>query len=162
MREKTPGEKNESDVLLIPQTTQASSTCLQLSGHWCTIQDPETGASLSSLSSQCRLYDLRADREVAIYSKESIIFGASSVDFSLSGKILPQKFSLSETRLSQASPQLDLLGGHVPKSLLCRFSSTAFLMPCFTLPEVASPAQFTTPGNEGWAHLMLFFKTNFF
>lgn len=35
---------------------------------------------------QCRLYDLRADREVAIYSKESIIFGASSVDFSLSGK----------------------------------------------------------------------------
>lgn len=36
--------------------------------------------------SQCRLYDLRADREVAIYSKESIIFGVSSVDFSLSGK----------------------------------------------------------------------------
>lgn len=36
--------------------------------------------------SQCRLYDLRADREVAIYSKESIIFGASSVDFSLSGQ----------------------------------------------------------------------------
>ncbi|ETE66187.1 Guanine nucleotide-binding protein subunit beta-5 [Ophiophagus hannah] len=35
----------------------------------------------------CRLYDLRADREVAIYSKESIIFGASSVDFSLSGKM---------------------------------------------------------------------------
>ncbi len=35
---------------------------------------------------QCRLYDLRADREVAIYSKESIIFGASSVDFSVSGK----------------------------------------------------------------------------
>lgn len=35
---------------------------------------------------QCRLYDLRADREVAIYSKESIIFGVSSVDFSLSGK----------------------------------------------------------------------------
>ncbi|XP_016087440.1 guanine nucleotide-binding protein subunit beta-5-like [Sinocyclocheilus grahami] len=34
----------------------------------------------------CRLYDLRADREVAIYSKDSIIFGASSVDFSLSGK----------------------------------------------------------------------------
>lgn len=35
---------------------------------------------------KCRLYDLRADREVAIYSKESIIFGVSSVDFSLSGK----------------------------------------------------------------------------
>uniref|UniRef100_A0A673GLL9 G protein subunit beta 5 n=1 Tax=Sinocyclocheilus rhinocerous TaxID=307959 RepID=A0A673GLL9_9TELE len=38
--------------------------------------------------SLCRLYDLRADREVAIYSKESIIFGASSVDFSLSGRLL--------------------------------------------------------------------------
>uniref|UniRef100_A0A9J8DIV8 Guanine nucleotide binding protein (G protein), beta 5a n=1 Tax=Cyprinus carpio carpio TaxID=630221 RepID=A0A9J8DIV8_CYPCA len=36
----------------------------------------------------CRLYDLRADREVAIYSKESIIFGTSSVDFSLSGRLL--------------------------------------------------------------------------
>ncbi|KAJ7311412.1 hypothetical protein JRQ81_007046 [Phrynocephalus forsythii] len=36
----------------------------------------------------CRLYDLRADREVAIYSKESIIFGASTVDFSLSGRLL--------------------------------------------------------------------------
>uniref|UniRef100_A0A4W4EKR5 G protein subunit beta 5 n=1 Tax=Electrophorus electricus TaxID=8005 RepID=A0A4W4EKR5_ELEEL len=36
----------------------------------------------------CRLYDLRADREVAIYSKESIIFGASSVDFSISGRLL--------------------------------------------------------------------------
>lgn len=35
---------------------------------------------------QCRLYDLRADREVAVYSKESVIFGASSVDFSLSGE----------------------------------------------------------------------------
>ncbi|CAJ0939010.1 unnamed protein product [Ranitomeya imitator] len=34
------------------------------------------------------MYDLRADREVAIYSKESIIFGASSVDFSLSGRLL--------------------------------------------------------------------------
>ena len=40
-----------------------------------------------SLLFQCRLYDLRADREVAIYSKESIIFGVSSVDFSLSGTI---------------------------------------------------------------------------
>lgn len=35
---------------------------------------------------QVRLYDLRADREVAVYSKESVIFGASSVDFSLSGE----------------------------------------------------------------------------
>lgn len=34
---------------------------------------------------QCRLFDLRADKEVAIYSKESIIFGVNSVDFSVSG-----------------------------------------------------------------------------
>ncbi|XP_034042781.1 guanine nucleotide-binding protein subunit beta-5b [Thalassophryne amazonica] len=36
----------------------------------------------------CRLFDLRADREVAVYQKDSIIFGASSVDFSLSGRLL--------------------------------------------------------------------------
>ncbi|KTG32800.1 hypothetical protein cypCar_00020423 [Cyprinus carpio] len=45
----------------------------------------ETG---NTFVSGCRLYDLRADREVAIYSKESIIFGTSSVDFSLSGRLL--------------------------------------------------------------------------
>ncbi|XP_078479017.1 guanine nucleotide-binding protein subunit beta-5b-like, partial [Lampetra planeri] len=36
----------------------------------------------------CRFYDLRADREVAVYQKDSVIFGASSVDFSLSGRLL--------------------------------------------------------------------------
>ena len=35
---------------------------------------------------QCRLFDLRADREVAVFSKDSVIFGATSVDFSQSGK----------------------------------------------------------------------------
>ncbi|XP_078738072.1 guanine nucleotide-binding protein subunit beta-5 isoform X2 [Lampetra fluviatilis] len=45
----------------------------------------ETG---NTFVSGCRLYDLRADREVAVFSKESIIFGASSVDFSLSGRLL--------------------------------------------------------------------------
>ncbi|KAG8001413.1 Guanine nucleotide-binding protein subunit beta-5 [Nibea albiflora] len=36
----------------------------------------------------CRFYDLRADREVAVYQKDSVIFGASSVDFSMSGRLL--------------------------------------------------------------------------
>ncbi|KPM08154.1 WD domain containing protein 3 [Sarcoptes scabiei] len=36
----------------------------------------------------CRLFDLRADREVAVYSKKSIIFGVNSVDFSISGRLL--------------------------------------------------------------------------
>lgn len=35
---------------------------------------------------QCRLFDLRADREVACYSRNSLIFGINSVDFSISGK----------------------------------------------------------------------------
>uniref|UniRef100_A0AAV2LTP4 Uncharacterized protein n=1 Tax=Knipowitschia caucasica TaxID=637954 RepID=A0AAV2LTP4_KNICA len=35
-----------------------------------------------------RFYDLRADREVAVYQKDNIIFGASTVDFSLSGRLL--------------------------------------------------------------------------
>ncbi|XP_061721026.1 guanine nucleotide-binding protein subunit beta-5 [Cydia pomonella] len=36
----------------------------------------------------CRLFDLRADREVARYAKDSIIFGVNSVDWSLSGRLL--------------------------------------------------------------------------
>lgn len=41
---------------------------------------------------QCRLFDLRADKEIAVYGKESIIFGANSVDFSVSGNFLKQLF----------------------------------------------------------------------
>ena len=36
----------------------------------------------------CRLFDLRADREVAKYTKESILFGVNAIDFSASGRIL--------------------------------------------------------------------------
>lgn len=36
----------------------------------------------------CRLYDLRADREVAVYQKSSILFGINAVDLSISGRIL--------------------------------------------------------------------------
>ncbi|KAI8420569.1 hypothetical protein MSG28_009025, partial [Choristoneura fumiferana] len=36
----------------------------------------------------CRLFDLRADREVARYAKDSIIFGVNSVEWSLSGRLL--------------------------------------------------------------------------
>lgn len=35
---------------------------------------------------QCRLFDLRADREVNCYKKDSIIFGCNAVDFSVSGR----------------------------------------------------------------------------
>ena len=46
--------------------------------------------------SQCRFYDLRADREVAVYQKDSIIFGASTVDFSLSGKACVKHLQLNQ------------------------------------------------------------------
>ena len=36
----------------------------------------------------CRLFDLRADREVAKYTKESILFGCNAIDFSNSGRVL--------------------------------------------------------------------------
>ncbi|CAB4064701.1 GNB5 [Lepeophtheirus salmonis] len=36
----------------------------------------------------CRLFDLRADREVTKYTKESILFGVNAIDFSTSGRIL--------------------------------------------------------------------------
>ncbi|KAA3678333.1 guanine nucleotide-binding protein subunit beta-5 [Paragonimus westermani] len=35
-----------------------------------------------------RLFDLRADRELAVYKKDSVIFGCNAVDFSLSGRLL--------------------------------------------------------------------------
>jgi len=44
--------------------------------------------STGSDDSTCRLFDLRADKEVATFSKESIIFGVNSVDFSVSGRLL--------------------------------------------------------------------------
>ena len=34
------------------------------------------------------LYDLRADRQVCVYEKESILFPVNGVDFSVSGRIL--------------------------------------------------------------------------
>lgn len=36
---------------------------------------------------------MRADKEVAVYSKNSIIFGANSVDFSVSGMYINLKYS---------------------------------------------------------------------
>ncbi|OWF49829.1 guanine nucleotide-binding protein subunit beta-5-like [Mizuhopecten yessoensis] len=36
----------------------------------------------------CRLFDLRADREVNCYKKDSLINGCNSVDFSISGRLL--------------------------------------------------------------------------
>ena len=36
----------------------------------------------------CRLFDLRADREIAKYTKESILFGVNAIDFSTSGAFL--------------------------------------------------------------------------
>ncbi|KAA0201095.1 Guanine nucleotide binding protein subunit [Fasciolopsis buskii] len=35
-----------------------------------------------------RLFDLRADREVCVYKKDSVIFGCNAIDFSLSGRLL--------------------------------------------------------------------------
>lgn len=36
----------------------------------------------------CRLYDLRADRQICVYEKKSIIFPVNGVDFSVSGRLL--------------------------------------------------------------------------
>lgn len=40
------------------------------------------------------MYDLRADKEVAVYSKESILFGVNSIDFSVSGKLNTTKYTM--------------------------------------------------------------------
>lgn len=138
---------------------------------WCclTRREPEVSASL--FAPQCRLYDLRADREVAIYSKESIIFGASSVDFSLSGKILCQKLSRDcETgpkwhpALCQEAPQLNFLWAHMPNSLLsCQSPPTPTRRTLWALLRPAlsgCPSRSPFRGNEGCAHLTLFFKAD--
>lgn len=112
------------------------------------------------LSPQCRLYDLRADREVAIYSKDSIIFGASSVDFSLSGKNffqkLPQDCKTGPKRNPapyKACSQLNFPWADRLSNLqLYQFSS---MTPHFTLPKAASPSPIHFRRNEGCAHLML-------
>ena len=44
--------------------------------------------SLLFVSLQINLFDLRSDQEVRSYSKPSIVFGATSVEFSKSGHVL--------------------------------------------------------------------------
>ncbi|RCN37365.1 WD domain, G-beta repeat protein [Ancylostoma caninum] len=41
----------------------------------------------------CRLFDLRADRQVCVYEKESILFPVNGVDFSVSGWFATQYFT---------------------------------------------------------------------
>ena len=36
----------------------------------------------------CRLFDIRADQELALYSHDNIICGITSVDFSKSGRLM--------------------------------------------------------------------------
>ncbi|XP_075250402.1 guanine nucleotide-binding protein subunit beta-5-like [Convolutriloba macropyga] len=44
--------------------------------------------AVASDDATCRLFDLRADREVNCFAKDSIIFPATCLDFSLSGRVL--------------------------------------------------------------------------
>ena len=44
--------------------------------------------NISFVLLQCRLFDLRADQEICIYTAASIMFGASSLDFSKSGMFI--------------------------------------------------------------------------
>jgi len=46
------------------------------------------GIATGSDDATCRLFDLRADAEVACYEKEAILFGINAVDFSVSGRLL--------------------------------------------------------------------------
>ena len=55
------------------------------------IISPESWSLVSDLSpnlTPLRLFDLRADAEVACYEKEAILFGINAVDFSVSGRLL--------------------------------------------------------------------------
>ena len=59
----------------------------------------------------CRLFDLRADAEVACYEKEAILFGINAVDFSVSGRLL---FAGAEIVINQL---LEELWGHINRAI---------------------------------------------
>lgn len=42
----------------------------------------------NQFSFQCRLFDLRADRQIAEYEKECMLFPVHGIDFSVSGRLL--------------------------------------------------------------------------
>ncbi|EDW07944.1 guanine nucleotide-binding protein subunit beta-5 [Drosophila mojavensis] len=67
--------------------------------------------------SSCRLFDMRADREVAVFAKESIIFGVNSVDFSVSGRLLFAGYNDYTVNLwdTLKSERVCLLYGHENK-----------------------------------------------
>ncbi|XP_071965863.1 guanine nucleotide-binding protein subunit beta-5-like [Antedon mediterranea] len=70
----------------------------------------------------CRLYDLRADREINCYGKESIIFGATSLDFSLSGRLLFAGYNDYSVNIwdTLKANRLAMLNGHENRvSCLC-------------------------------------------
>lgn len=47
---------------------------------------------LSLFFFQCRLFDVRAEREIAYYGKDGILFGVNAVDFSISGEDNSKKY----------------------------------------------------------------------
>ena len=65
---------------------------------------------------QCRLFDLRADREVCCYRKESVIFACNAVDFSLSG--LCSDVQLTPLLSVLSSDVLDIR--FLPRCMKCR------------------------------------------
>lgn len=62
---------------------------------------------------------MRADKEVAIYAKDSIIFGVNSVDFSVSGRLLFAGYNDYTVNIWDTLKQqrVCLLYGHENKSM---------------------------------------------
>ncbi|KAL5243228.1 hypothetical protein ACI65C_010638 [Semiaphis heraclei] len=81
------------DKMLLLWDMRTGQSVQSFEGHLSDINSVKyhpSGDAVASGSddSTCRMYDLRADKEVAVYSKESILFGVNSIDFSVSGRIL--------------------------------------------------------------------------
>ena len=92
----------------------------------------------------CRLFDLRADAEVACYEKEAILFGINAVDFSVSGRLL---FAGAEIVINQL---LEELWGHINRAICqlqgimttqwtCGTPWSARGSPCSTATRTACP-----------------------
>lgn len=91
---------HESDINAVAVSSESSWAGLSLPGYWlccalillcsCVLQFFPNGYAFTTGSDDatCRLFDLRADQELLMYSHDNIICGITSVAFSRSGRLL--------------------------------------------------------------------------
>ena len=76
-------------ITTLPQTARyCHDHYAMVNGHYHDQYDHDHDTHQNIHDFVVRLFDLRADGEVACYEKEAIIFGINAVDFSVSGRLI--------------------------------------------------------------------------